>query len=193
MSWCVIQVQLGASCSNCSNYWKNPVNSIKFYWISNTRVSLIFNSNSILNVEKFQHGKLFLISFSTNPYFILNFWSKGRYVLNHCKFELVWKFELNKKCYCLSQARPRPAGRWQASSCATIAHMPPLPWPDGDFLPAPSVWCATHHGRVPHFSELIQKMGLPTLGFSEMGIQHWASLEWHYNSAANTRVALTQD
>jgi hypothetical protein len=60
-----------------------PVN---FSSISTHRNSLNFHSNFNSNLDKFLYGKLFLISSSFEPYFISNFSSTGRHLLDRSKF-----------------------------------------------------------------------------------------------------------
>jgi hypothetical protein len=71
-------VQSRASCLNFINsQGPNQILS-NFLQIQHLEPSMISNSNSIPNFETFQSGKLILVYFPSNPYFIWNFLSKGR-------------------------------------------------------------------------------------------------------------------
>jgi hypothetical protein len=95
MSRCVFQVETGDPCSNSINSQKVHSNCIKFHWISIPRTPLNSKSNSILNFEKIQWGKLFLISFPTISYFISKILSLEKSYLDRIKFEQVWfRFEI---------------------------------------------------------------------------------------------------
>jgi hypothetical protein len=86
--------------------WNSNLISITFYWILNPRASWNFTSNPKPNLQKIQEGKMFLLLLSTNPYFVWNFSSMGSYVLNHYKFQFVWKFERNKNISLFILASP---------------------------------------------------------------------------------------
>jgi hypothetical protein len=80
-------------------------NHIKFYPNSNPRDSLNFHSSSISNLKKFRWRNLFLPSELSKPYFISNFFSHGRSLLDRSilqRFEINWihlKFESNSNTF----------------------------------------------------------------------------------------------
>jgi hypothetical protein len=101
---------------------------VNFYRNSTHRFTPNFSSNSILNLDKFLWGKLFLISSSFYLYFYLEFWSQLGLPFDQISLNYFKLIQINAKPYCsyglghpLSSRSPAtPCRRQAADEHATV-------------------------------------------------------------------------
>jgi hypothetical protein len=151
-------------------FWKILVN---FYRNSTYRLSPKFSSNSILNLDKFLWGKLFLISRSFYQYFIWDFWSQLGLPFDQISLNYFKLIQINAKSYC-SSGLGHPA----FFAAHTRSRSPPRPLTD-----RPHLLMAPPPGTVPwptcqwHRRPALCRCRVPSAGWGQ-GPRH-PRAAWH--------------